>query len=78
MTWLNFREVKDTGKTKIWAITNSQNGSYLGTVRWSGPWRQYIYHTDDQNVIWNNSCMGELIAFIQARMDERKVVANGN
>lgn len=77
-TWLVFEEVSDTGKTKVWSVWNSQDGSYLGEVRWRGAWRQYVYTNYVQNralgTVWNVDCMDELTAFIRARMEERRNV----
>ena len=71
-TWLTFDEVHDTGKTKVWDVYNAENGSKLGSVKWHGAWRQYVYDTSTANygVVWNPDCMDELNEFIRARMTE--------
>lgn len=75
MSWLRFEETKDTGKTKIWSIYNSNNGYFLGEVRWYSHWRQYVYNCPGyqaNSTIWNVECMRELTDFIEERMAERK------
>ena len=73
--WLDFVEIKDTGKTKVWNIHNSDNGSYLGQVKWNGGWRQYIFSTEP-DCIWNTDCLDQLNAFIRLQMQERRNAKN--
>lgn len=42
MTFVAFAEIHDTGKTKMWEVRNSNDGSYLGVIRWHGAWRKYV------------------------------------
>ncbi len=69
--WLEFIQVGDTGKTKVWNIHNADNGSYLGQVKWNGGWRQYVFVTEP-NCIWNVECLAQLNGFISDRMTERR------
>lgn len=75
-SWLDFVEIKDTGRTKVWAVYNDADRSYLGNVKWHGPWRQYVFTNHVENTslgsIWNSDCLIELAAFIKDRMQERK------
>lgn len=73
-SWISFEETKDTGKTKVWDVVNNDNGSWLGYVRWSGPWRQYVFEPAGE-CIWNPDCLDELSAFIRSQMEQRRVEA---
>jgi hypothetical protein len=42
VTFLAFNEIHDTGRTKVWEVRNSNDGSYLGVVKWHGAWRKYV------------------------------------
>jgi hypothetical protein len=68
--WLEFVETADTGKTKVWAVHNKDYGDILGTVSWSGPWRQYCFYPQ-ANCVWNASCLEQLTTFVNHRMAER-------
>lgn len=35
---------KHTGKTKLWWICLAADGEVVGTVKWYGGWRKYVYH----------------------------------
>jgi hypothetical protein len=70
--FLDFRQIGDTGKTKIWRITTKGNEhSWLGEIRWFGAWRKYCFYPDG-GTIFDNKCMLEIINFISDRMAERK------
>lgn len=73
MTFLGFREISDTGKTKTWRVDNTRDGSYLGIVRWHGPWRKYVLFPQP-DTIWSPDCLADVAGFIGARMAERSVV----
>lgn len=71
MTFLAFTEIKDTGKTKVWSVDNSNDGSFLGTISWRGGWRKYVLNVEPQT-IWSADCLADVSKFIDARMAERK------
>jgi len=33
---LNFDEIKDTGKTKVWEIENTHQYTMIGIIKWNG------------------------------------------
>ncbi len=77
MSFLDFRETKDTGRTKVWAV--SSVGHHLGEVRWFAGWRRYTFvptATVDadggvRTVLFDAECLRELADFMDARMGER-------
>lgn len=68
--YLDFVEVRDTGKTKIWEVVSKRNGDLLATIAWYGPWRQYVFRPE-LGTIWNTGCLAVVSGFISARMRER-------
>lgn len=70
MTYLTFTETADTGKTKVWSVDNSNDGSHLGEVKWHGAWRKYVLHVEP-NCIWSADCLWDVQRFIADRMSER-------
>jgi hypothetical protein len=73
MTFLAFTETHDTGKTKVWSVDNSNDGSHLGVVKWHGAWRKYVLLTEP-NCIWSPDCLADVAHFIGERMVERRRV----
>jgi hypothetical protein len=69
MTYLAFTETFDTGKTKVWSVDNTNDGSHLGEIRWRGGWRKYVLVTCD--TVWSPDCLLDVADFINARMRER-------
>lgn len=67
---LSFREIKDTGKTKAWSV-HSPDGTRLGDVSWYSHWRRYVF-TPCGGTLFDADCLGSIVAFIMARMKERK------
>jgi len=41
--YIQFFKTADTGKTSVWSCLNRKSNVILGTVAWSGQWRQYVY-----------------------------------
>jgi hypothetical protein len=80
MTFLQFTEISDTGKTKVWKVENSNDGSYLGYVKWYGGWRRYVLSLSVDNVpaIWSQDCLQDVSNFIKKQMDKRDVNKSSN
>ena len=68
--YIEFVEVADTGKTKVFEVRRL-GGATLGMVKWYGPWRQYTFFPAPITV-WNNDCLKAIITFIFGLMEERK------
>lgn len=58
-----------TRKTDTWSIL-SNDGDILGSVRWYGPWRQYVFCP--VNAIFNAGCLKDIVAFLNRVNGERK------
>lgn len=69
--FLNFTEVRDTGKTKVWYVYNKDGSTLLGRVSWHGPWRRYCFFSFD-STLYDAACLADVAHFMQLRMNERK------
>jgi hypothetical protein len=68
--YIHFDEVGNTGKTKIWAVMSNSSGDRLGTIKWHGPWRCYVF-VPEWNTIWNIGCLETVNGFIRAQVKLR-------
>lgn len=69
--WLEFVEIKDTGKTKVWSVRNRENGFVLGQVKWYGGFRKYAFFPVG-GTIYDPPCLYDVAHFMQTKMNERK------
>lgn len=61
-------------KTKVYAIRKDDTTGLaylLGTIKWSGGWRQYVFQPE-ANTIWSNSCLLNIRAFLGVANDEHR------
>jgi hypothetical protein len=72
MSYLEFMEVgtSDSGKTKIWNVETLVCRS-LGTIKWSGPWRKYVFRTIE-NCEFDGGCLREITEFCEGKTKEHK------
>jgi len=69
--YIEFYELADNGKTKIWDILSRRSGYILGKIKWYGAWRQYCFFPVGETV-FNRTCMQDIIKFITEEMAARK------
>ena len=74
--WLQFDKCRDSpsGKTSLWEVTNKENGSLLGSIKWWGAWRQYVFLPAD-DCVFNRGCLRDLAAFLDEAMAARDAAA---
>lgn len=58
-------------KTDVYRVISNSGGEYLATIKWHGPWRQYVVQPES-DTIWNRDCLRDVIEFIQGLMDARR------
>lgn len=74
--WLRFTVHRDTGKTKVWGVyglggEGSRSGPpYLGSIKWRGQWRKYVYEPWSP-IVMDADCLRDVINFIELQMAER-------
>ncbi len=69
---IEFFEIGNPGKTKIWDILSKRSGYILGKIKWYGPWRQYCFFPAAETV-FNKTCMEDIIKFIKEEMAYRGI-----
>ena len=67
---LAFTQIANTGKTLKWNVFKGT--VCLGMVGWYAPWRRYCFYPGSQ-LVFDRSCLMEIVEFIDARMAERTV-----
>ena len=65
-------------KTRVIEVRSRSTGAHLGTLKWYGAWRQYVFYPQP-HTIFNVGCMRDLMVAIETLMIERqhKVEARG-
>ena len=56
--WLTFTVVDKKPKTVVMSVVNTKN-QRLGTIRWQGTWRQYIYD-ENSRAMYNDQCLMDI------------------
>ena len=68
-----------TGKTKIITILSMHDDTNLGTIRWNGRWRQYVFEpTMEEETIWSWECLEDLKGFIIQLNKEQENISPPN
>ena len=65
MSYLEFKEMPaafKSGKTKVFAVLNTLAQIPLGTVRFHGAWRKYVFMPEDRT-IFDPDCLQEILVF---------------
>jgi len=60
-----------SGLTQLWTVLGSGGvGDVIGMVKWSGAWRQYVFHSFD--AVYNAECLGDIAGFCHARTRDHR------
>ena len=70
--YLEFKEIKTNGKTKMFEVYNKVTGDYLGLIHWKGVWRQYIF--DDGAIEIALGCFKEFVDFMEKHKNDRNII----
>lgn len=69
--WIDFVEIKDTGKTKVFEVqTKDENWVCLGEIKWYPSWRKYSFFPSS-DCVFETQCLSDIIAFINELMQKR-------
>lgn len=74
-SFIDFTEIHDTGKTKVFSVKSKQ-GDLLGKITWFSNWRKYTFWPE-HSTIFDTKCLLEIVSFIDGLMERRKGGANG-
>jgi len=69
--YIKFELVEKKPATNVWWCVNKKSDSWIGTVRWYGPWRQYCFFPE-MNTVFSVGCMKDVANFVEAAMAARK------
>ena len=75
--YLKYVEINNTGKTKKFEIYNKNSNELLGKVYWYAHWRKYIFSPSPKELIFDVTCMFDIINFIDNLMEERRKAKYG-
>ena len=57
-------------KTDVYEVV-SREETFLGTLQWYGPWRQYCFFPE-YDTVWSAGCLRDVQAFLDGLAEERK------
>lgn len=61
--------IEDSGvpihKKPAYTITNNKGGDWLGDIEWYPAWRQYIFCPASIDAVFNNTCLKDIIDFLE-------------
>lgn len=63
--YLEFIEIEQKPKTKVYLCRNKMTGDKLGIIKWYPPFRKYAFFSQD-GIVFDRNCLEDIIAFIDA------------
>lgn len=61
----------DKKKTMMIDVLSRRHGDKLGTIKWYGPWRQYVF-TPEPGTLYSAGCLADIETSIVELMNDRK------
>lgn len=55
--------LQPSAKTKLWYVYNKSETSPLGTVKWSGAWRKYVF-VSNGGCSYEEVCLRDIASFL--------------
>jgi hypothetical protein len=55
---------KDIPTAEGWVIINNRSNAVLGYLAYYKPWKQYVFSQASENIVFNKSCLQEIIHFM--------------
>ena len=77
--YLDLKLIKftETGKTYILGVYSKSGGYLLGTIKWWGAWRQYVFAPEPE-MVFNKECLTDIMIAMnlanQNRSDPKPVL----
>ena len=69
--WFRFDGMSLSGKTKLFSVMTKGDDESLGTIRWYGHWRKYVFYPHVMT-IYEQDCLRDIAAFLDELIQERK------
>jgi len=71
--WLNFIEMEQKAKTRVYAVVAKVSGDILGKIKWYGSWRHYCFFPTIANeTVHSDRCLMTISQFITKLNEEHK------
>lgn len=61
-----------TAVTRVFKITNRNNGVSLGVIKWHPQWRRYSFYTEGLDTVFDPRCLRDILEFCEAKTLEQK------
>ena len=75
--YIRFDITAEKPKTKVWVVSSISSGDQLGTIAWSGPWRQYVFDPEDDTT-WSWDCLRTVQEFLRSQTEKQKAGAHAD
>jgi len=62
--FINFKEIRENPKTKVWSCCNNTHDTELGIVKWYPAWRRYCYFPTIP-AAYSSDCLEDINSFIK-------------
>jgi hypothetical protein len=69
--WLEFHLVENKPKTEVWFVWAKGRKTYLGGIRWHGPWRCYAFFPVHGS-LYEQDCLRDLADFVENLMKKKR------
>ena len=56
----------------FYMITSNRKGSELGLIFYYPPWKQYVFSQSQENILFNNGCLHDIIDYIENVIPKKK------
>lgn len=72
--WIRFELLPrpEGRKTDIYQVFNKEFGELLGNISWHAPWRKYSFFPAGKNLVFEATCLQDIVNFLNKLMEERK------
>ena len=71
--WLEFIEIEQKPKTKVYSVMSKCSNDSLGQIRWYSRWRHYCFFPiTGYKTVHSDSCLNEISEFISKINEEHK------
>jgi hypothetical protein len=69
--WLTIRQTSFTGKTYVFAVSNSENHSDLGEIKWHRGFRKYSFYPKPET-LFESTCLRDIAGVLDKLMLDYK------
>jgi hypothetical protein len=60
-----YKYIHFTKKLSDWGCFNNKSNTLLGTIEWYPRWNQYCFVPNGKNIIFNSTCLLDIVDFIK-------------